>query len=108
MTDPTEERLLGDPPELPDHVWTAALDHAFDPLAEPDTALVPDDPAGLDTGEAGDDLALDTGLDTGLDDTGHDPLGAVPDSFDFDHSYGDDTSGPDYDSPGFSDTDGYF
>lgn len=107
MTDPNDdERILGDLPELPEHVWTAALGHAFDPQAEPDVALVPpDDLTGLD---AGDDLTFDDLTD----DDGHD---ALDDSHDpVDHGYdGHDPSQHDYhdhgyDDPGFSDTDGYF
>ncbi|MCL2091154.1 MAG: hypothetical protein FWH11_08045 [Micrococcales bacterium] len=111
MTDLAEEEpVLGDLPELPDHVWTAALGHAFDPQAEPDAALVPtDDLPGLDAGydlalpgDQADDLTDDAALDT------------VHDLFD--HAYDDhDTSGYDpgypdhgYDNPGFADTDGYF
>ncbi len=102
MSDPTEERILGDLPELPDHVWTAALDHAFDPQAEPDATLVPtDDPAELDADDTSDGLAV-------LDETSHDPFDATHDPFDVDHPYGDDTCGHDHDQPGFSDTDGFF
>ncbi len=120
MTDPTDEHILGDLPELPEHVWTAALDHAFDPRAEPDTTLVPaDDLTGLD----GDDPTV-----TGLDDlaypdhdatgTSHDPFDHGYDSHDSsdyhhdhgyqDHGYQDDSFQDHGYDPGTTDSDGYF
>ena len=105
MNDPTDERILGDLPELPDHVWTAALDHAFDPQAEPDPALVPADDLTTTPDAALDDLTGDTAPDP-LD-TDHDTFGPSYDGDDasgYDHGYPD----PGYDGPGFSDSDGYF
>lgn len=122
MNDPTEEeRFLGDPPEPPDHVWDAALDHAFDPWAEPDSALVPtDDPAG--SAYAVDDLAVTDDLTGTSDhdgpDQGHDPLDHDP----LGHDHSDDPLGhtsydegtPEHGGPGyhydagFTETDGFF
>ena len=121
MTDPNEdERLLGDPPEPPDHVWTAALDHAFDPWAEPDSALLPtDDPAWSSTDVVDDPAVADDDDPLGHehDPLGHDTLGH--DSYDHD-TLGHDTLGHDpldhdplghasYDegTPGYHDDPGY-
>ena len=92
--------VLGDLPELPDHVWTAALNHAFDPWAEPEATLVP---ATDLTGPNPDDLDLP------VDHTDADTDGL------FDSPY-DDTAGydpgdhdlPDSTDPGLTDTDGYY
>jgi len=105
-----DERILGDPPEPPAEVWSAALAHAFDPWAEPNASILPGE-GDLHSYDPhfDDDLAAVVDTDTDTDDADDVVVGDTLDT-----PYDDDTPGFDdnpgytsYENPGYADPDDY-